>query len=209
MVPRIGLRMLAGTAAAVTVAVLAGALALANVPVAIDSATVTISGMSGLKAYTATTSAVRVTSGEVTATASDDFWTTALKPEGVGAFEVAIPSSSITSERPAITEALQQALKSAENPDITFRLVKIDTPIAGVAQTKGVLKIAGVEHEVTFAMKVQERGMYLTVSGRTDIAMNDFGIDPPAVLVGLVKTNPKVTVSFEAILISNRDVTTG
>ena len=64
----------------------------------------------------------------------------------------------------------------------------------------GLLKIAGVEREVTLTLKTQRTGSTLTVSGQVPLLMTDFGITPPKAMLGMLKTDPKVTVTFETVL---------
>jgi hypothetical protein len=38
------------------------------------------------------------------------------------------------------------------------------------------------------------------VNGSVDLNMTDFGITPPKAMLGMLKTDPKVTVQLEAVL---------
>jgi hypothetical protein len=40
----------------------------------------------------------------------------------------------------------------------------------------------------------------LTVKGEVPLLMTDFGIAPPKAMLGMLKTDPKVTVTFETVL---------
>jgi hypothetical protein len=40
----------------------------------------------------------------------------------------------------------------------------------------------------------------LSVRGQVTLLMTDFGIKPPVALMGMLKTDPKVTVTFETLL---------
>jgi hypothetical protein len=39
-----------------------------------------------------------------------------------------------------------------------------------------------------------------TVTGEVNLLMTDFGIAPPKAMLGMLKTDPKVTVTFETVL---------
>ena len=177
-----------------------GARATAPAPLAIDTARVTIAGTSNLHDFSATTEKVRVVRADAPALAASHAWDDALKPGGIATFEVAIPSTSLSSDKDGLNKNMYKALKAQEFPDITFRLTRIDAGAAGTPRAVGTLKIAGVEREIAFDVKVQRKDACLTVTGEVGLLMTDYGITPPKAMLGVLKTNPKVTVSFETVL---------
>jgi polyisoprenoid-binding protein YceI len=190
-------RSLLAPALGLAVALTAGALAVAQAPLAIESGKVAIAGNSNVHAWTAATTKVRVTKARITpAAAGADFWDAALKPGGVEAFEIAIPAASLSAPKGDLDKNMHKALKVAEHADITFKLVRFETP----ARAIGVLRIAGVEKEVALDITTKRAGSTLAVSGRVDLLMTDYGIAPPKAMLGMLKTDPKVTITFETVL---------
>jgi polyisoprenoid-binding protein YceI len=180
-----------------------GALAGAQTPLTIDSARITISGTSNIHPYTASTSTVRVTRAQVAgAIDGPDFWANAVKPGGVEVFEVTIPAETLTSPREGLDKNMHKALQVKEHADITFRLLRLEpgsgTP--GALRAIGVLKIVGVEREVALDITTERKGSTLSVQGQVRFLMTDFGIKPPVAMLGMLKTDPKVTVTFETVL---------
>jgi YceI-like domain len=193
----------AGLASTVAVAmyVAGGALAKAQPLLGIDSARITISGTSNIHAYTASTTTVRVTRAQLGgAPAGPDFWATALKPGALEAFEIAIPAATLTSPREGLDKNMHKALKVQEHPDITFRLLRFEPGAAGAVKATGLLRIAGVAREVALELKTQRNDSSLTVTGEAQLLMTDYGIAPPKAMLGMLKTDPKVTVTFETVL---------
>ena len=185
----------------------AGAIVVAQSPLAIDSGKVTIAGTSNIHAYTATTAKVRVTRAKIAAVAPGaDFWDNALKPGAIEAFEIAIPAVTLVSPKGDLDKNMHKALKVVEHADITFRLVRFEARFdakpdaAGGTRAIGMLKIAGVEREVALVLTTKRTGATLTVRGSVDLLMTDYGITPPKALMGMLKTDPKVTVTFETVL---------
>lgn len=177
--------------------------ALADIPLAIDSAKVSIAGTSNIHEYTASTTKVRVTRGQIGASvAGADFWENALKPGAVEAFEIAIAGNTLNSPKEGIDKNMYKALKVQEHPDITFKLVRFDLTGKpdGAAKAIGILKIAGVEREVAMDITTKRTGSTLAVQGRLDLLMTDYGIKPPTAMLGMLKTDPKVTITFETVL---------
>ena len=187
-------------ALAVTVALVAGWPAAAQSPLAIDSGKVTITGSSNVHEWTAATSKIRVTRARLApAAAGAELWDTVLKPGVIEAFEIAIPAATLSAPKGDLDKNMHKALKAEEHPDITFRLVRFETAATGT-RAIGMLKIAGVEKEVALPITVRRAGATLAVAGRVDLLMTDYGIAPPKAMLGMLKTDPKVTVTFETVL---------
>jgi polyisoprenoid-binding protein YceI len=203
MSTRLGVQAAVGSALAVTIYIATGAIAKAQTPVAFDSARITISGTSNIHEYSASTSTVRMRRAQLgTAVMGPDVWTNALQSNGVEAFEIAIPSASLTSPKDGLDKNMHKALKVKEHPDITFRLVRFEARngVPGALRGIGVLQIAGVEREVVLDIKTERKDSALRVEGQVKLLMTDYGIKPPTAMLGMLKTDPKVTVTFETVL---------
>jgi len=195
---QIGVQAVLGSALAIAMYVASGTFAGATAPLAINSARITIDGTSNIHPYTASTSVLRVTRAELGgAFGGPDFWA---MPGGVQAFEVAIPAATLSSPREGVDKNMHKALKVQEHANITFHLVRFEAKESGAAKAAGLLQIAGVEHQVTFDVETKRTGLTLAVQGKVELLMTDYGITPPKALLGMLKTDPRVTVTFEAVL---------
>jgi polyisoprenoid-binding protein YceI len=174
----------------------------ARPPLAVDSARITVSGTSNVHAYTASTTNVRLTGAQVASTVSgQSFWELVTKPGGLESFEVAIAAASLSSPKDGLDKNMHKALKVAEHPDITFRLVRLEAgAVPGSLQAVGTLRIAGVAREVTLPIKTALKAGALTVTGELPLLMTDYGITPPKAMLGMLKTDPKVVIAFEVVL---------
>jgi polyisoprenoid-binding protein YceI len=196
------LRSLLAPALGLAVALAAGGPAVAQSPLAIESGKLTIAGNSNVHAWTAATTKIRVTKARIAPAATGaEFWDAALKPGGVEAFEIAIPAASLSAPKGDLDKNMHKALKVTEHADITFALLRFE-PTTGGAGTRaiGVLRIAGVEKEVALDITAKRAGSTLAVTGRVDLLMTDYGIAPPKAMLGMLKTDPKVTIAFETVL---------
>lgn len=174
-------------------------------PLALNTAKITINGTSNVHDWAATTATVRVTRVQLAAgVAGPSFWDAVMKPGAVEAFEIAIPAGRLTSPRSGLDKNMHKALKVPQHADITFRLVRLtaNTATPGAFTGVGMLKVAGVEREVSLALTLGRSGQNLVVRGTTDLLMTDFSIDPPTALLGTVRSSPKVAVSFETVVSS-------
>ena len=181
----------------------AGSNGVAQAPLAIDSGRVTLAGTSNVHDYTASTTKVRVTKARIAAAAPGaDFWGNVLKPGVIEAFEITIPTASLASPKGDLDKNMLKALKADEFSEITFKLVRVDskTEAPGGTRAIGILKIAGVEREVALLIATKRAGATLSVQGSVALLMTDYGITPPKAMMGMLKTDPKVTVTFETVL---------
>jgi polyisoprenoid-binding protein YceI len=166
----------------------------------LDKIRISIAGTSNVHEYTATTTTARLVRLQLAAGAAPTLQGL-VAPGAVQAFEIAIPAATLTSEKDGLDKNMHKALKVTEHKDITFRLGKLEaTPAADTFRATGVLQIAGVERTATFDIKVERKGGSLVVRGEVPLLMTDFGIAPPKAMLGMLKTDPKVTVTFETVL---------
>jgi len=168
-------------------------------PLALVSARVSLDGTSNVHAFTASTSAVRMTAIDIDGLPSGDVLDQVLQPGVLKAFDVVIPSASLSSPKEGIDKNMHKALKVQEHPDIRFRVRELVRAAEGY-RAVGLLTIAGVEKEVALDLRVERKGSTLGVTGTTDLLMTDFGIAPPKAMLGMLKTNPKVTIRIELVL---------
>jgi hypothetical protein len=168
----------------------------ASAPLSLASAKVTIAGTSNIHDFTASTTDVRVTRLSLAnGVGGPGLLAAVLNPGAVESFDIAVKAATLSSPKEGLDKNMHKALKATEFPDIVFRLVRIDGNKAF-----GLLKIAGVEKNVTFDIKTAATPTTLTVSGEVPLLMTDYGITPPKALMGMLKTDPKITVKFETVL---------
>jgi polyisoprenoid-binding protein YceI len=174
----------------------------ARAPLGLNTGRVTIDGTSNIHEWTASTTTVRVTRAQIAASvAGPAFWDEIVKPGGLEAFEIVIPATTLHSPKDGLDKNMYKALKTDQHADITFRLVRVEPRAgAGALRAIGVLKIAGVEREVPLDLTTARKDATLTVRGEVQLLMTDFGIAPPKAMLGMLKTDPKVKVTFETVL---------
>jgi polyisoprenoid-binding protein YceI len=168
-----------------------------TMPLSLSSATVTIEGTSNVHDFTASTRDVRLTKLAIANGASPAAVLT--NPAVVDTFEIVIKAATLASTKDGLDKNMHKALKVSEFPEIVFRLNKLEG--AGPAMKAfGVLKIAGVEKEIAIDLKTAAAATTLTVTGQVPLLMTDYGIAPPKMMLGALKTSPKITVKFETVL---------
>jgi hypothetical protein len=166
------------------------------------SSRVTLAGTSNIHPYTASTTAARAVRVQVARGVLGEGGITdaILKPGGLEVFEITIPAATLSSPKEGLDKNMHKALRVAEHPDIAFRLLRLEAADSAGLRGIGILKIAGVEREVTLALKARRAEATVIVTGEVQLLMTDFGITPPKAMLGMLKTDPKVTVTFETVL---------
>jgi hypothetical protein len=161
---------------------------------------ISIAGTSNVHEYTASTTIARLVRLKVAAGAPLTL-DALMAPGAVEAFEIAVPAATLSSEKEGLDKNMHKALKVNEHKDITFRLGRLEpTGDPATFRATGVLQIAGVERTATFPISAEQQGAALVVRGEVPLLMTDFDIAPPKAMLGMLKTDPKVTVTFEAVL---------
>jgi hypothetical protein len=174
----------------------------ARVPVKLSSGRVSIAGTSNIHEYTASTTDVRIVRLQLAdGVSGPNFWEEIVKPGAIESFEVAMAAGTLSSPREGLDKNMYKALKVKEFPDITFSLIRFEGGAdPGALRAKGVLKIAGVERDVILDLKTTRDDLKFRVNGTLSLLMTDYGIAPPKAMLGVLKTDPKVTVTFETVL---------
>ena len=195
------LRPTLSIASVVTVFLVAGTASAQDSPVVVSSAKVTLSGTSTVLDWSAATDKAQTRNVKVTRDlpGGDYFWVGVIQPGAVESFEVVVPVADLKSDRDNFSTDMHAALKADTHPNIVFTLTRMEKRPGG-AKAIGMLDVAGVQREITLDLVTSLRDGKLLVKGTLDLLMTDFGIAPPTAMMGLLKTEPKVTIRFETVL---------
>ena len=186
-------------ACAVAAMPVTGQTTTAAAPLTLNSARITLNGTSNIHAFTASTTTVQITTAEIGGAPTAELLDRLLEPAGLTAFEATIPVGSLASPKNDLDKNMHKALKAQEYPDIRFRLNALEGSGSAYRAT-GWLTIAGVEKEVARNLQIERKDAALAVTGTTDLLMTDYGITPPKAMLGMLKTDPKVTIRIELLL---------
>jgi hypothetical protein len=118
--------------------------------------------------------------------------------------EVSFPVETLKSGDGGLDDNMYKSLKKDESPVIKFKLTGYDVINANVSpmqvRLKGVLKIANAEKVVALDARVALVGQNVLVTGKKDMLMTDFGIEPPQMFFGAVKTDNEITIRYRIVL---------
>jgi len=130
----------------------------------------------------------------------------AVETQSPATMTVAIPVKALKSEHSGLDKNMQKALKADQFPDITFALqsyqLKKDKDAAQTIVAAGELAIAGVKKPATLTATVTQKDGRLVLDGEQPVLMTDFGIKPPTMMMGSIKTGDRVVVKYHLELLS-------
>ncbi len=118
---------------------------------------------------------------------------------GVQTATVRVPLKAFTCPEEEMTQHLLEALKADKFPEIVYRLERYDVT-GGQAQATGALTITGVTQPVTFPLALKASSQGVQVEGNTRLEFAKFGIDPPVVMLGLMKVGPQIRIEFKGLV---------
>lgn len=188
VVRRTGLSLRFVTAVCLGVALLAGS------PAAAQPSTVefTVSGTSTIRGWTCTVSGT----AEVTPGSSSPAPGFA---DGVQTAALTVPVAEFECPDETMTEHLLEAMKPAEFPQITFQLEGYEAT-GGGARASGTLTIHAVTTPVSFPVSLSPSGAGVEIAGEVSLDMTAYGVEPPVVMLGLLRVRPQVRIQFEGLL---------
>ena len=176
-------------------AVSVGLALLAESPAAAQPSTVefTVSGTSTIRGWTCSVSGTaEVTPGS--STPAPGF------AAGVQSATLTVPVADFECPDETMTEHLLEAMKPAEFAEITFRLDGYEASGQG-AEASGALTIQKVTTAVSFPIALTASGAGVEIAGELRLDMTAYGVEPPVVMLGLLRVRPQIRIEFEGILV--------
>lgn len=118
--------------------------------------------------------------------------------------EVDVVVESFECGKKKMNRDLYDALQSNKHPFISFEYISsstleyIDTEDRYTMNVNGLLTVAGTPREIQFPMvaSISDDGT-VRATGKTDLKMTDYNVEPPTALLGLVRVDNEFTVHFE------------
>jgi hypothetical protein len=122
-----------------------------------------------------------------------------IEAQAQGGMTVKIPVACLKSEHSGLDKNLQKALNAKENPDIVFLMkgykLEKDSGASSVVAW-GDLTVAGKSQAETLKGSLSAKDGRTVIDGEQPLLMTDFGVKPPTMMMGAVKTENRVVVKF-------------
>lgn len=119
-----------------------------------------------------------------------------------------VESESLKSGKSRMDKNTYKALETDDYNKITFKLKKT-TEIKSLGdntyEVKGIgqLTIVGNTKDITMTLKIEIKDDMVLLSGKNEIKMTDFGVEPPTALLGTIKTGDAITITYKTTFKTN------
>jgi polyisoprenoid-binding protein YceI len=152
----------------------------------------TVSGTSTVRGWTCSVSgAAVVTAGSPQPAPGFD--------KGVQAVTMTVPVKAFKCPNEEMTGHLLEAMKADKFSEIIYRLEKYEVT-GRSAQTTGTLTMLGVTQPVSLPVALTASPQGVQISGNTRLDMTKFGVEPPVVMLGLLKVHPQIRIEFKGLV---------
>jgi polyisoprenoid-binding protein YceI len=118
---------------------------------------------------------------------------------GVQTATVTVQVKAFSCPEDEMKEHLLQAMKADRFSEIVFRLERYDVT-GNAIQASGSMTIAGTTQPVSFPIALRETPQGVQVDGSTQLNMTAYGVDPPVVMLGLLKVAPQIRIAFKGVV---------
>jgi len=118
---------------------------------------------------------------------------------GVQTVTMSVPVKSFKCPNDEMNQHLFEAMKPDKFPEIVYKLEKYD--VAGrQAQATGTLTILGTTQPITLPISLTETSQGVQIEGNTRIDMTKSGVEPPVVMLGMLKVGPQIRIEFKGLV---------
>jgi polyisoprenoid-binding protein YceI len=118
---------------------------------------------------------------------------------GAQAAILTVPVKTFKCPNDEMTQHLMDAMKPDQHAEITFRLERY-VVTGGKAEATGSVTINGVTAPLTLPLTFEASAGGLQVAGNTRLDMTKFSVDPPVVMMGLMKVGPQIRIEFKGVV---------
>jgi polyisoprenoid-binding protein YceI len=117
---------------------------------------------------------------------------------GVQAATVTVPVKSFVCPNEEMTQHLLEVMKADKFPEIVYRLERYEVT-GGPPQAIGTMTIAGVTQPMSVVVALKASPQGAQVEGTTRLDMTKFGVEPPVVMLGMLKVGPQIRIEFKGL----------
>jgi polyisoprenoid-binding protein YceI len=125
--------------------------------------------------------------------------------------QVKVPVVSLHSEKEGLDKNLRKAMKVERFPNVHFRLGSYTcgaAPANGdsvAIHAQGTLTIVGQERPAVLEATARRSRDGVWLDGSYSLRMSEFGITPPTMMLGTIRTGDRVTIHYHLLLVPKAD----
>ncbi len=116
--------------------------------------------------------------------------------------ELRVPVLSLKSEKQALDKNLAKALKAEVYPEIIFEMTGYElkpssaNPKTIEISVKGILTVTGKSKNIVLQARATTANGTSHATGSHDLLMTDYGVQPPSLMMGAIKTKNEIVVRY-------------
>jgi polyisoprenoid-binding protein YceI len=96
-----------------------------------------------------------------------------------------------------VDAAVNDMMAASQYPQLKFASTRITSKSKGQFEIQGDLTVRGITKPITFVAAAKPSGIErLEIDGDAQINLQDYGLKPPAAMLGLIGTKSKMTLRF-------------
>ncbi len=122
--------------------------------------------------------------------------------ESLESVTLTLEKTSLESDQSRLQRSAHSEMDAGNHPQITFRssdgTVQRNGAEYNITAT-GDLTISGVTRQVSVEATCVNAGDEMVCTGTRDMKMTDYGIDPPTLMLGTIRTHDDISVEFRII----------
>ena len=128
-----------------------------------------------------------------------------IRAKGVTTIDVVVSVTGLKSGKDGLDRNMYKALLAPQHPEIRFTMagyaIGAVSDSAGTAiDARGTLKVAGVEREILMSATARREGDAVRLRCDVPLLMTQFGIKPPKMMLGAIRTSDKVVVHIDLVI---------
>ena len=108
---------------------------------------------------------------------------------------VTIPVANLKSEHSGLDKNLRKAMAADKHPDVVYALERY-VGKGSRLDVNGKLAIAGASQPAVLIATATVSGNFYVVEGEQALLMTDYGVKPPVMMMGAIKTANKIVVKY-------------
>lgn len=118
--------------------------------------------------------------------------------------EMILPVNSLKSGEETLDDHMHENLKMDKFPEIRMKLSTllvsaVDSKTQSTVTASGTLTVAGVTKPIELKVDLTKEGENLKIKGIKKLLMSDFGIVPPTMMLGALKTRDEIEINIDVI----------
>lgn len=103
-----------------------------------------------------------------------------------------------------LDDHMYEAMRAEKFPAIEMKLDKFELKDRESAMAAGSLTVAGVTRSIELKLNISTEGEKIIIRGTKNLLMKDFGIEPPTMMMGTIKTKNEIEINFDVICMTEK-----